>query len=52
MIVVPIKAKINILKVFYMDFLLSITSIIQTIYTLFLITLLFKRMLVESKSRK
>ena len=35
MIVVPVKTKIYILKVFYMDFLLPITSIIQTIHTLF-----------------
>ena len=35
MIVVPVKAKIYIFKVFYMDFLLPITSIIQTKHTLY-----------------
>ena len=32
MIVVPVETKIYIFKVFYMDFLLPIASIIQTIH--------------------
>ena len=34
MIVVPVKTKIYIFKVLYMDFLLPIASIIQTIHAL------------------
>ena len=57
MLVVPIETKIYILKVFYVDFLLLITSIntyfdSNNTYAIFLITLLFKSMLVELKPRK
>ena len=34
MIVVPVKTKAYIFKVFYMDFLLPIASVIQTIYAI------------------
>ena len=57
MLVVPIETKIYILKVFYVYFLLLITSIntyfdSNNTYAIFLITLLFKSMLVELKPRK
>ena len=45
MIVVPVKTKIYVFKLFYMDFLLPITS-------MFFITLLCQSIPVEPKSRK